>query len=234
MPWRQAARRLTQRVLGSAMVPSGTRVACLPVRISLSLRSLRLAHKSTSKLVLLVLVTRVCQAAFREVRSRRGENIGFRPFFEGFGMDLEVRAAKEEGIHNEPWQNKSCFGVPSPRRGGRRERGKERERDREMLGFCFLSVSNSVSISVATIFAKRNATPWQWYDLLTILWQNSVTERVLRSSKLLLWKIQKTVDLKCNLYLIFSLTGVITSSHLSTVFASQWFLIKVYSFACHF
>ena len=36
---------------------------------SLSLRSLRLAHKSTSKLVLLVLVTRVCQAAFREVRS---------------------------------------------------------------------------------------------------------------------------------------------------------------------
>ena len=47
-------------------------------RTSLSLRSLRLAHKSTSKLVLLVLVTRVCQAAFREVRSRRGETIGFR------------------------------------------------------------------------------------------------------------------------------------------------------------
>ena len=45
---------------------------------SLSLRSLRLAHKSTSKLVLLVLVTRVCHAAFREVRSRRGETIGFR------------------------------------------------------------------------------------------------------------------------------------------------------------
>ncbi len=24
------------------------------------------------------------------------------PFFQGFGMDLEVRTAKEEGIHNEP------------------------------------------------------------------------------------------------------------------------------------
>ena len=24
------------------------------------------------------------------------------PFLEGFGMDLEVRAAKEEGIHSEP------------------------------------------------------------------------------------------------------------------------------------
>ena len=58
-------------------MPSGTRVACLPVRTSLSLRSLRLAHKSTSKLVLLVLVTRVCQAAFRELRSRRGETIDF-------------------------------------------------------------------------------------------------------------------------------------------------------------
>ena len=56
--------------LKSATVPSGTRVACLlggrPPFTSLSLRSLRLAHKSTSKLVLLVLVTRVCQAAFRE------------------------------------------------------------------------------------------------------------------------------------------------------------------------
>ena len=48
-----------------------------PPFTSLSLRSLRLAHKSTSKLVLLVLVTRVCQAAFREVRSRRGETIDF-------------------------------------------------------------------------------------------------------------------------------------------------------------
>ena len=53
-------------------------VKCRPPFTSLSLRSLRLAHKSTSKLVLLVLVTRVCQAAFREVRSRRGETIGFR------------------------------------------------------------------------------------------------------------------------------------------------------------
>ena len=49
-----------------------------PPFTSLSLRSLRLAHKSTSKLVLLVLVTRVCQAAFREVRSRRDETLGFR------------------------------------------------------------------------------------------------------------------------------------------------------------
>ena len=49
-----------------------------PPFTSLSLRSLRLAHKSTSKLVLLVLVTRVCQAAFREVRSRRGETIDIR------------------------------------------------------------------------------------------------------------------------------------------------------------
>ena len=57
-------------------------------RTALSLRSLRLAHKSTSKLVLLVLVTRVCQAAFREVRSRRGETIGFR------GMAAETRAAR--------------------------------------------------------------------------------------------------------------------------------------------
>ena len=48
-----------------------------PPFTSLSLRSLRLAHKSTSKLVLLVLVTRVCQAAFRELRSRRGETIDF-------------------------------------------------------------------------------------------------------------------------------------------------------------
>ena len=87
MPRRQAARRLTRSVLGSATVPSGTRVACLPVRTSLSLRSLRLAHKSTSKLVLLVLVTRVCQAAFREVRSRRGETIDFR------GMTAETRGA---------------------------------------------------------------------------------------------------------------------------------------------
>ena len=53
-------------------------VKCRPPFTSLSLRSLRLAHKSTSKLVLLVLVTRVCQAAFREVRSRRGETISFR------------------------------------------------------------------------------------------------------------------------------------------------------------
>ena len=53
-------------------------VKCRPPFTSLSLRSLRLAHKSTSKLVLLVLVTRVCQAAFREVRSRRGETIDFR------------------------------------------------------------------------------------------------------------------------------------------------------------
>ena len=56
-------------------------------RTSLSLRSLRLAHKSTSKLVLLVLVTRVCQAAFREVRSRRDETIDFR------GMASISRAA---------------------------------------------------------------------------------------------------------------------------------------------
>ena len=54
---------------------------------SLSLRSLRLAHKSTSKLVLLVLVTRVCQAAFRELRSRRGETIDFR------GMTAITRTA---------------------------------------------------------------------------------------------------------------------------------------------
>ena len=87
MPRRQAARRLTRSVLGSATVPSGTRVACLPVRTSLSLRSLRLAHKSTSKLVLLVLVTRVCQAAFRELRSRRGETIDIR------GIAAETRAA---------------------------------------------------------------------------------------------------------------------------------------------
>ena len=53
-------------------------VKCRPPFTSLSLRSLRLAHKSTSKLVLLVLVTRVCQAAFREVRSCRSETIGFR------------------------------------------------------------------------------------------------------------------------------------------------------------
>ena len=72
-------------------MPSGTRVACLlggrPPFTSLSLRSLRLAHKSTSKLVLLVLVTRVCHAAFREVRSRRGETIGFR------GMAAGTRAS---------------------------------------------------------------------------------------------------------------------------------------------
>ena len=51
---------------------------CRPPFTSLSLRSLRLAHKSTSKLVLLVLVTRVCQAAFRELRSHRGETIDIR------------------------------------------------------------------------------------------------------------------------------------------------------------
>ena len=62
-------------------------VKCRPPFTSLSLRSLRLAHKSTSKLVLLVLVTRVCQAAFREVRSRRGETIDFR------GMAAVSRAA---------------------------------------------------------------------------------------------------------------------------------------------
>ena len=44
---------------------------------SLALRSLRPVYKSTSKLVLLVLVTRVWQAAFRELRSRRGETINF-------------------------------------------------------------------------------------------------------------------------------------------------------------
>ena len=46
-------------------------------RTSLALRSLRLAHKSTSKLVLLVLVTGVWKTAFRELRSRRGETIDF-------------------------------------------------------------------------------------------------------------------------------------------------------------
>ena len=83
-PRMRAARRFSHSELGSATVPSGTRVACLlrgrPPFTSLSLRSLRLAHKSTSKLVLLVLVTRVCQAAFREVRSRRGETIDFSGF----------------------------------------------------------------------------------------------------------------------------------------------------------
>ena len=51
---------------------------CRPPFTSLSLRSLRLAHKSTSKLVLLVLVTGVWKTAFRELRSRRGETIDFR------------------------------------------------------------------------------------------------------------------------------------------------------------
>ena len=51
---------------------------CRPPFTSLSLRSLRLAHKSTSKLVLLVLVTGVFEAAFRELRSRRGETIDIR------------------------------------------------------------------------------------------------------------------------------------------------------------
>ena len=63
------------------------RVCWGPPFTSLPLRSLRLAHKSTSKLVLLVLVTRVCQAAFRELRSRQGETIDFK------GMAAETRSA---------------------------------------------------------------------------------------------------------------------------------------------
>ena len=84
--WGPAAGGVALRIRHSALGHSSG-VFAPQGRTSLSLRSLRLAHKSTSKLVLLVLVTRVCQAAFREVRSRRGETIGFR------GMAAITRAA---------------------------------------------------------------------------------------------------------------------------------------------
>ena len=121
-------------------------VKCRPPFTSLSLRSLRLAHKSTSKLVLLVLVTRVCQAAFREVRSRRGETIDFR------GMAAETRGARILLLlWPPPWGPPEFSWVPQNAQDALQKSLRERFR-RHLRRSCALLRPDSLQKSVPDAF----------------------------------------------------------------------------------